>query len=248
MKSLFLALAAFSFATTALFAQSKKELRADIDRLNSEIAELKKEYEVDFDNEVEKASYALGMVVSSNMEAQGLEDLSLEALQAGIKDALLKKSLKLEREEAELVLREYMEKAYEAKIEKMRTESADFLEKNAARDGVIETASGLQYEIKVKGNGKTPSPEDRVTVHYVGKLVDGTVFDSSLDRGEPITFGTSQVIPGWTEALQLMQEGDQWTLYIPYDLAYGERGAGNQIPPFATLIFEVELISVESGQ
>lgn len=248
MKALSLTLTTFFIAATTLFAQSKKELRADIDRLETEIAELKKEYVVDFDNEVEKASYALGMVVSSNMEAQGLENLSLEALKAGIKDALQGKDVKLEREEAELVLREFMEAAYEAKIEKMKLESAEFLKKNSTREDVVETPSGLQYEIKVKGNGKTPNPEDKVTVHYVGKLVDGTVFDSSVDRGEPITFNTSQVIPGWTEALQLMQEGDQWTLYIPYDLAYGERGAGNQIPPYATLIFEVELISVESDQ
>lgn len=248
MKALFLTLTTLFFAATTLFAQSKKELRADIERLETEIAELKKDYVVDFDNEVEKASYALGMVVSSNMEAQGLENLSLEALKAGIKDALQTKDVKLEREEAEQVLREFMEAAYEAKIEKMKLESAAFLKKNSAREEVVETPSGLQYEIKVEGSGKTPNPEDMVTVHYVGKLVDGTVFDSSVDRGEPITFNTSQVIPGWTEALQLMQEGDQWTLYIPYDLAYGERGAGSQIPPYATLIFEVELISVESAQ
>lgn len=248
MKALFLTVTTLFIAATTLFAQSKKELRADIERLETEIAELKKDYVVDFDNEVEKASYALGMVVSSNMEAQGLENLSLEALKAGIKDALQTKDVKLEREEAEHVLREFMEAAYEAKIEGMKLESAEFLKNNRTREGVVETPSGLQYEIKVAGSGKTPNPEDRVTVHYVGKLVDGTVFDSSVDRGEPITFNTSQVIPGWTEALQLMQEGAQWTLYIPYDLAYGERGAGNQIPPYATLIFEVELISVESAQ
>lgn len=248
MKAIILTLTTFFFAATAVLAQSKKELRADVERLNTEIAELKKEYDVDFDNEVERVSYALGMVVSTNMAAQGLEDLSLEALQVGIKDALLNKSSKMERSEAELVLREYMESAYEARIEKIKAESAEFLEENGAREGVIETPSGLQYEIRVKGSGKTPNHDDRVTVHYEGKLVDGTVFDSSIDRGEPITFSTVQVIPGWTEALHLMQEGDQWTIYIPYDLAYGERGAGDQIPPYATLIFEVELISVESDQ
>lgn len=248
MKTIVLSLCAFLFASTPLFAQSKKELRADIDRLKAEISELKKEHELDFEDEVEEASYALGMVVSSNMVAQGLENLSLEALHAAFKDVLLERPLAMGKEEAEMIVQEYVQGAFEAKMEKMKAESAAFLEENREKEGVIETESGLQYKVNVKGTGKTPTANDNVTVHYVGKLVDGTVFDSSVDRGEPITFGTSQVIPGWTEALLLMKEGDQWTLYIPYDLGYGERGAGSQIPPYATLIFEVELISVDKSQ
>jgi len=121
----------------------------------------------------------------------------------------------------------------------------DFLEKNKAKEGVIVTASGLQYTVNVEGTGATPGPTDKVTVHYTGKLTDGTVFDSSVQRGEPIQFGVNQVIPGWTEGLQLMKEGAKYTLVIPSELGYGARGAGGAIPPNAVLVFDVELISVD---
>ncbi|MCI7575175.1 MAG: FKBP-type peptidyl-prolyl cis-trans isomerase [Bacteroidales bacterium] len=123
-------------------------------------------------------------------------------------------------------------------------EGEEFLAQNALRDGVKTTESGLQYEIIKEGKGKVPTTEDKVKVHYHGTLIDGTVFDSSVDRGEPIVFGVTQVIKGWTEALQMMPVGSKWKLYIPYDLAYGEREAG-QIPPYSTLIFEVELLGIE---
>ena len=121
----------------------------------------------------------------------------------------------------------------------------DFLEKNKTQDGVVELASGLQYQILTSGSGKSPSITNRVKCHYTGMLLDGTVFDSSVQRGEPAEFGVNQVIAGWTEALQLMKEGDKWRLFIPSDMAYGARGAGNSIPPHATLIFDVELIEVK---
>jgi FKBP-type peptidyl-prolyl cis-trans isomerase FklB len=132
----------------------------------------------------------------------------------------------------------------EKRAEKAKVESARFLDENKKKAGVKTTSSGLQYEVITAGKGKSPKAEDQVTVHYVGKLTDGTVFDSSVDRGEPAIFGVNQVIPGWTEALQLMKEGDKWLLTIPESLAYGERGAGGHIPPFATLVFELELIKV----
>jgi FKBP-type peptidyl-prolyl cis-trans isomerase FklB len=126
----------------------------------------------------------------------------------------------------------------------LKADGQKILDENKKKPGVTTTTSGLQYEVLKSGTGKTPGPDDNVTVHYTGKLLDGTVFDSSVERGEAATFGVSDVITGWTEVLQLMKEGDKWLVYIPYELAYGERGAGQSIPPYATLIFEVELIKV----
>ena len=125
-----------------------------------------------------------------------------------------------------------------------KEEGANFLAKNAKKEGVISLESGLQYEILKQGSGAKPTINDNVTTHYHGTLIDGTIFDSSVDRGQPATFPVSGVIKGWTEALQLMSVGSKWRLYVPYDLAYGERGAGANIGPFTTLIFEVELISI----
>jgi FKBP-type peptidyl-prolyl cis-trans isomerase FklB len=139
-----------------------------------------------------------------------------------------------------------MQQASEKKSAKAKDLGKNFLENNKKNEGVIVTASGLQYKVLTQGTGKMPTPNSNVTVHYTGKLIDGTVFDSSVQRGTPADFGVTQVIRGWTEALQLMKEGDKWILYIPYDLAYGERGAGGSIPPYSALIFEVELIKVNN--
>jgi FKBP-type peptidyl-prolyl cis-trans isomerase FklB len=137
-----------------------------------------------------------------------------------------------------------MSAAADRKSASARKGGEEFLAENAKKEGVKTTASGLQYKVNNSGSGKSPALTSEVTVHYTGKLIDGTVFDSSVERGEPATFPVNGVIAGWTEALQLMKEGDKWTLYIPFQLAYGERGAGGQIPPFAALIFDVELIKV----
>lgn len=245
MKLTTLSLCIFLLTTTALFGQSKKKLRAEIERLNTEIEELNKPKEVNLDNEHAKASYALGVMMAGSIKGQELDSLDQETLIVAFQDVLNDKELKLQPQEAEMIVQQYMQKNMEARQEKLKEQSANFLKENKTKEGVKETASGLQYKVINEGSGKSPGAKDKVTVHYTGMLTDGTIFDSSVERGEPATFGVSQVIPGWTEALQLMQEGDKWTLYIPYDLAYGERGAGRDIPPYSTLIFDVELLKVK---
>ncbi len=226
------------------FAQSKKELKAQVIKLQAEIAELKKPKEADLGDQHKKISYGLGTLVAGNLKTQGGDSLDLDALTFGIKDVFQNKPLKMANEEAMSVVQEYMQKAMEKKSSKLKGEGQAFLAQNKNKEGVITTASGLQYQVLKAGTGKTPKATDNVSVHYTGKLLDGTVFDSSVQRNEPASFAVNQVIPGWTEALQLMKEGDKWILFIPSDLAYGERGAGGQIPPHATLIFEVELLKI----
>jgi FKBP-type peptidyl-prolyl cis-trans isomerase FklB len=231
--------------STNLMAQSKKELQAEVTNLKAQIEQLKKPKEVELNGVHKQASYGLGVLLASNVKKQGGDSLDVDAMKAGIEDVFLKKPLKIEEKEATLIVQEYMQKAMERKSGKAKEESAAFLAANKTKERVIVTASGLQYKVITTGKGKAPGPSSSVTVHYTGKLVDGSVFDSSVERGEPATFTVNQVIAGWTEALQLMHEGDKWMLFIPYSLAYGERGAGPQIPGYSTLIFEVELIKVD---
>ncbi len=232
------------------FAQSKKELvtevaalKSQIAALTAEITDLKKPKEADISNENKKASYGLGVLMASNVKSQGADSLDLESLNLAIRDVLQNRALKLQQQECLPIVQQYMQAASSKKGEKAKREGILFLEKNKAESGITTTASGLQYKILTKGLGKAPTPTDNVTVHYTGKLIDGTVFDSSVQRGEPITHSASGFVKGWNEALQLMHEGDKWMLYIPQELGYGERGSG-QIPPYAALIFEIELIKV----
>lgn len=243
MKILSIALCLF-LLSFSVFAQSKKELRAELQRVNAELEELKESKSVDVTNPDDKVSYALGVMMASSAQAQGVDSLNIEAVRSAFEDVFSKQELKVQREEASQIVQQYVQDAQEKRKVKMKQEAASFLQENKQREGVQETKSGLQYEVVKEGSGDSPQLTDKVTVHYTGKLTDGTVFDSSVERGEPITFGVNQVIDGWTEALQLMQEGDKWILYVPYELGYGERGAGGQIPPYATLIFEVELLEV----
>ena len=200
---------------------------------------------------MDKVSYALGLGIGQQLAQMGATDLNVDDFAQSIKDVLAGRELKVSHREAQQIVQDYFAK----KEEKLNAERAEkgkaakaegekYLAENAKKEGVITLPSGLQYQVLREGNGKKPSAKDSVKCHYEGFLIDGTVFDSSVQRGEPATFGLQQVIAGWTEGLQLMQEGAKYRFFIPYRLAYGEGGAGASIPPFAALIFDVELIQV----
>lgn len=194
--------------------------------------------------EMEKVSYSLGVNVAKSVKAQGLEIIDSQAIAKAFQDVFDGKDLEISEEEANLILQEYFTKINDKAQEKNIGIGVKFLEENAKKEGVVTTETGLQYSVMTKGDGAKPSETDKVTVHYHGTLLDGTVFDSSVDRGQPATFPVNGVIPGWVEALQLMNVGSKYKLFIPSNLAYGERGAGGAIGPNATLVFEVELISI----
>ena len=196
-------------------------------------------------NEIDSVSYSLGVNIGENIKSQ-FPDIDLKNFELAIKDVLDdKKEPKISGTDAQKVIQEFFKKQQAKASESVIQEGKKFLEENKKRDNVITLESGLQYEILKSGEGAKPTLEDQVTTHYHGTLIDGTVFDSSVDRGEPASFPVGGVIKGWTEALQLMSVGSKWKLYVPYNLAYGERGAGQQIGPYTTLIFEVELISID---
>lgn len=193
---------------------------------------------------MEKVSYALGLSLGSNLKSNGLDGLDYKKLAKGIEDLMEGAQPEMSIEEAQAIINAYFQelqnKAFEANI----AEGKKFLAENAAREGVVTLESGLQYEVLTAGTGATPKASDTVKVHYHGTLLSGDVFDSSVKRGEPATFGVTQVIRGWVEALQLMPVGSKWKLFIPSDLAYGAQGAGQSIAPHTTLVFEVELIDI----
>lgn len=198
-----------------------------------------------------KLSYALGMMIAQNLVQMGATEIDFTDFAAGVKDSMQMNKPQITFEEASSLLNEFFEKAEAEAKEKdaamaaaFKQEGEAWLAENAKADGVNVLASGLQYKVVKEGNGRKPGAADKVRCHYEGKLTNGMKFDSSYDRNEPAVFGVNQVIAGWTEALQLMSEGSEWELYIPYQLAYGEAGAQGAIPPCAALIFKVELIEV----
>ncbi|ETS32690.1 peptidylprolyl isomerase [Photorhabdus temperata] len=200
-----------------------------------------------FDSIEAQASYGVGLQVGQQLLESGLQGLEPEALLAGLCDALESRSPAVPVDILHRALREMHERADGVRRERqqaMAEEGQKFLAENAQRDGISTTESGLQFSVLKQGDGAIPSRTDRVSVHYTGRLIDGTVFDSSVERGEPAEFPVNGVIAGWIEALTLMPVGSKWELYIPYDLAYGERGAGASIPPYSALIFEVELLDI----
>ncbi len=201
---------------------------------------------------MDKLSYALGLGIGQQLAQMGAAaDLNVDDFAQSIRDVLQGNELKVSHREAQQICAEYFQKQ-EQRMNAERAEKGKaakdagekYLAANALKEGVVTTASGLQYQVLREGNGKRPTAKDSVKCHYEGFLIDGTVFDSSVQRGEPAVFGLQQVIAGWTEGLQLMQEGGKYRFFIPYKLAYGEGGAGQMIPPYAALIFDVELIQV----
>lgn len=199
----------------------------------------------DLKTELDTVSYSLGVNIGSNIKQQGVKDLNLNALMKGMEQALAGDSTWLNDQQAMSAIQSYFTKISEAKGAESKKIGEAFLAENGKKKGIITTASGLQYEVIKMGEGDKPLATDEVTVHYHGTTTDGTVFDSSKDRGEPATFPLNGVIAGWTEALQLMPKGSIFKLYLPSNLAYGERGAGEKIPPHAVLIFEVELLDIK---
>ena len=200
---------------------------------------------------MDKLSYALGLGIGRQLAQMGATSLSIDDFATAIKDVLAGAELKVSDQEAQTLVQEFFRKQEEKanaemaeKGKKAKADGEQYLADNAMKEGVVTLPSGLQYKVLSEGNGKKPKATDKVKCHYEGFLVDGTVFDSSIRRGEPAVFPLNQVIAGWTEGLQLMQEGAKYRFFIPYHLGYGEHGAGASIPPYAALVFDVELIEV----
>ena len=200
---------------------------------------------------MDKVSYALGLGIRRQLSQTGAGELNIDDFAQAIKDVIAGEKLKVSDSEAQTIVQDFFKKQEEkqraaaAEAGKAAREAGEkYLAENAKKEGVVTLPSGLQYKVLTEGNGKKPKATDKVKCHYEGMLIDGTLFDSSIQRGEPATFPLNGVIAGWTEGLQLMAEGSKYRLFIPYNLGYGERGAGASIPPYAALVFDVELIEV----
>jgi len=206
---------------------------------------------VELKNQKDKESYSLGYQFGQSLKSQGV-DINLDVYASGIRDAFGGKEPQMSQEEIRATLTSFQQRLMAARQKELKEkgtknieEGKKFLVENKKKEGIKTLPSGLQYKVLTQGSGKTPKAEDTVTVNYKGTLIDGTEFDSSYKRGQPATFQVKGVIKGWTEALQLMKEGSKWQLFIPPELAYGEQGAGRDIGPNATLIFEVELLTIK---
>lgn len=194
---------------------------------------------------MDSLSYSVGVLVGKNLQQQGLESLDVQSFSSALSDIFEGQDLKISPDQAGALFQSHMQKQQEKMFAGVKEAGDSFLATNKQRAEVQTTSSGLQYEVLQQGTGDSPSASSQVTVHYEGTLIDGTVFDSSIKRGEPATFPVNGVIQGWQEVLPMMKVGDKWKVYIPYDLAYGERGAGQDIKPYSTLIFEMELLGIK---
>ncbi len=205
----------------------------NVDTSNSELS-----------TQMDSVSYSLGVSVANNLKSSGFETIESSAISEAFNDVFSENDVKISEEDANALIQDYFMELSQKKSQEATNKGQAFLDENATKDGVVTTASGLQYQVLTEGQGAKPVASDEVTVHYHGTLIDGTVFDSSVDRGQPATFPVGGVIQGWVEALQLMNVGSKYKLFIPSNLAYGERGAGGSIGPNETLVFEVELLSI----
>lgn len=193
---------------------------------------------------MEKVSYALGVSIASNLKGSGIDNLDRESFSKGLDDVLTGSGATMTPQELDDTLKAFFTEIQEKQAQKEIEAGKIFLEENKKNAGVVELPSGLQYQVLKEGYGEKPAETDQVKCHYHGQLIDGSVFDSSVERGEPAVFGVTQVIKGWVEALQLMTVGSKWRLFIPSELAYGAQGAGQAIKPHSTLIFNVELLEI----
>lgn len=251
MKNSIVILAAL-FICFSTFAQKKKDLIKEVARLKAQASEMQqklgefeKAKQLDFNDSLQNFSYAYGVSIGNNLRTVGIDSISRNAFALGLEDAIRGKEkieVEIARKQTESTIRKIEEAVNTARNE----ENMAFLAENGKRAEVITTESGLQYEVLKKGDGTIPVAADKIKVHYTGMLIDGEVFDSSVERGEPAVFGVTQVIKGWQEALQLMPIGSKWMVFIPQELAYGEREVGGGlIPAYSALMFEMELLSIE---
>jgi len=195
--------------------------------------------------QLDSASYAFGQKIAESLSGEGVKSLNYMFLNKGMQDVFTKKTSLIDTYKSQTLIQEFLSATKKAKFDTTLTEGTNFLKSNKTKPGILITASGLQYEVlRDSVGGVKPNAIDEVTVHYKGTLLNGKQFDSSYDRKEPATFGLNKVIPGWTEGVQLMNTGSKYRFFIPHELAYGERGAGTNIPPYSTLIFEIELLKV----
>jgi FKBP-type peptidyl-prolyl cis-trans isomerase FklB len=235
------------------FGQKKKDLIKEVAQLKAQAIEMRAELnaiakanELDLKDSLQNFSYAFGTSIGNNLKTVGFDSISYSAFSSALEDAI-KGEEKMSIQEAQKLIKTMIQGKQEEMAKAQSKEGELFLAANGKRPEVVTTESGLQYEILNKSDGAIPTSTDKVKVHYTGTLINGDVFDSSIERGEPTTFGVAQVISGWTEALLLMPVGSKWKVFIPQDLAYGPRGAGGgEIPPYATLIFEMELLAIEN--
>ncbi|MEO9893609.1 FKBP-type peptidyl-prolyl cis-trans isomerase [Aurantibacter sp.] len=250
MNKSFLIIIVFFLGFNGL-AQKKKDLINEIAQLKAtktelqdKLAAIEKSKEVNLKDSIQEFSYAFGVSIGGNLKTIGFDSISYNTFSVAVKDAI-KGEEKITQAEAQNIIQTTIQKVQEAEAKEKSAAGIKFLEENGKRPEVVTTESGLQYEVLSKGEGPIPVASDQVKVHYSGMLIDGTVFDSSIERGEPTVFGVTQVIKGWQEALQLMPVGSKWKVFIPQEIAYGPNGRSPLIAPYSALIFEMELLGIE---